>query len=153
MRDATANRLPNRSAHSHRGGDAPRLLLVEDNQVNQTVAIAMLGVAQCYEIDVANDGYAALARLRERSYDLILMDVQMPEMDGLEATRHIRRLATGASALPIIGMTAHAFAEDRDQCLNAGMDDYISKPVNRAQLLEKVSHWLANKHLAAARSR
>ena len=145
--------IASRSAHSHRAGDAPRLLLVEDNQVNQTVAIAMLGVAQCYEIDVANDGYAALARLRERSYDLILMDVQMPEMDGLEATRHIRRLATGASALPIIGMTAHAFAEDRDQCLNAGMDDYISKPVNRAQLLEKVSHWLANKHLAAARSR
>lgn len=129
-----------------------RLLLVEDNQVNQTVAIAMLGVAQCYKIDVANDGYAALDRLRERTYDLILMDVQMPEMDGLEATRHIRGLASAASDLPIIGMTAHAFAEDRDQCLNAGMNDYISKPVNRTQLLEKVSHWLANKHLAAARS-
>jgi PAS domain S-box-containing protein len=148
---SAANDLP--SGRTGRAvNTAARLLLVEDNQVNQTVAIAMLGIAQCYKIDVANDGYAALARLRERTYDLILMDVQMPEMDGLEATRHIRRLTSAASDLPIIGMTAHAFAEDRDQCLNAGMNDYIRKPVNRAQLLEKVSHWLANKHLAAARS-
>lgn len=131
---------------------APRLLLVEDNQVNQTVALAMLGMAQRYNIDVAKDGYAALARLSERAYDLILMDVQMPELDGLEATRRIRRMQNGASALPIIGMTAHAYAENRDQCLAAGMNDYISKPVNRAVLLEKVSHWLAQSHQSAAPS-
>ncbi len=111
--------------------------MVEDNQVNQTVALAMLGIAQCYNIDVAKDGYAALANLGERTYNLVLMDVQMPELDGLEAIRRIRRMRNSASALPIIGMTAHAFAEDREQCLAASMNDYISKPVNRALLLEK----------------
>jgi CheY-like chemotaxis protein len=120
----------------------PRLLLVEDNAVNQTVALAMLQMARRYRVDVAKDGYSALARLTEQRYDLILMDVEMPEMNGLETTRRIRRMTTGASALPIIGMTAHAFAEDRDRCLAAGMDDYISKPVDRRQLLEKISRWL-----------
>jgi CheY-like chemotaxis protein len=122
---------------------APRLLPVEDNQVNRTVALAMLGMAQRYNVDVAKDGYAALARLGEQAYDLVLMDVQMPELDSLEATRRIRCMQTPASALPIIGMTAHVFAEDRDECLAVGMYDYISKPVNRVILLEKVSHWLA----------
>jgi len=122
---------------------APRLLPVEDNQVNRTVALAMLGMAQRYNVDVAKDGYAALARLGEQAYDLVLMDVPMPELDSLEATRRIRCMQTPASALPIIGMTAHVFAEDRDECLAVGMYDYISKPVNRVILLEKVSHWLA----------
>jgi len=128
-----------------------RLLVVEDNIVNQQVAKGLLeGLG--HHVDVAANGIEALEAVRNLPYDLIFMDMQMPQMDGLEATRHIRRLTSAASDLPIIGMTAHAFAEDRDQCLNAGMNDYISKPVNRAQLLEKVSHWLANKHLAAARS-
>jgi len=139
---------PSASLHT----STPRLLLVEDNQVNQTVALAMLGMAQRYGIDVAKDGYAALARLSEQAYDLVLMDVQMPELDGLEATRRIRCMQSGASALPIIGMTAHAYAEHREQCLAAGMNDYISKPVNRALLLEKVSHWLAQSRQTAAPS-
>ncbi len=129
-----------------------RLLLVEDNHVNQTVTLAMLGMTQEYEIEIATDGSAALARLRNQPYDLILMDVQMPEMDGLEATRRIRQLESDAAAVPIIGMTAHAFPEDRERCLAAGMDDYISKPVDRALLLKKVRHWLAHGYRAAAPS-
>lgn len=128
---------------------APRLLLVEDNAVNRTVALAMLQMARRYRVDAANDGYSALARLAEERYDLVLMDVEMPEMDGLETTRRIRRMTTGASALPIIGMTAHAFAEDRERCLAAGMDDYISKPVDRRLLLEKISRWLGQRDRAA----
>lgn len=133
----------------HAAPSAPRLLLVEDNHVNQTVAIAMLGTLHQCRIDVANNGHAAIAKLSDRSYDLVLMDVQMPEMDGLEATRRIRCLTNKAASLPIIGMTAHAFAEDRDECLRAGMDDYISKPINRALLLEKVTHWLSGRTTAA----
>jgi CheY-like chemotaxis protein len=71
------------------------------------------------------------------------MDVQMPEMDGFAATAQIRALDSGSCQSPIIGMTAYAFAEDRDACLNAGMDDYISKPIKRTDLLEKVDYWLA----------
>ncbi|MGY9056913.1 MAG: response regulator [Alphaproteobacteria bacterium] len=72
---------------------------------------------------------------------MVLMDVQMPELDGLEATRLIRALAGEIADVPIIGMTAHAFAEDHEACLQAGMDDYISKPISRKLLLEKVRHW------------
>lgn len=129
-----------------------RLLLVEDNHVNQTVTLAMLGMTHQYTIDIATDGFAALARLRNQPYDLILMDVQMPKMDGLEATRRIRRLKSRAAALPIIGMTAHAFPEDRDRCLAAGMNDYVSKPVDQGLLLEKVGYWLAHGDQAVAPS-
>ncbi|GEM_PF-1383281 len=103
-----------------------RVLLVEDNLVNRTVALKMLqklGV----QADVASNGREALLAMEERSFDLVLMDVQMPEIDGLEATRLIRQ--SGARQPWIVAMTAHALQGDRERCLNAGMDDYISKPV------------------------
>lgn len=122
--------------------EKPRLLLVEDNAVNQTVALAILRASLPCEIEVADNGFAAVQMAAKGGFDVILMDVQMPEMDGLEATAEIRAFDGLAGKVPIIGMTAFAFVEDRDACLDAGMDDYVSKPIDRTILLEKINHWL-----------
>ena len=114
-----------------------RILLAEDNAINQKVAIRMLERLG-YRADVAADGHEVLAALKKRPYDVVLMDVQMPEMDGLEATRSIRR---SLSFQPyIIAMTAHAMKGDREECLDAGMDDYISKPVRIEELKAALEH-------------
>ena len=114
-----------------------RLLLVEDNLVNQKVVLAILR-KKGYQIDVANDGREALDKLdASADYHLILMDVQMPVMDGLEATRAIRRESKWEK-IPIIAMTAHAMNGDRERCLQAGMDAYISKPVQPAHLVATI---------------
>jgi signal transduction histidine kinase/CheY-like chemotaxis protein len=117
-----------------------RLLLVEDNLVNQKVVLAILR-KKGYHIDVANDGREALERLNAAAYDLVLMDVQMPVLDGLEATRLIRREARW-DTLPIIAMTAHAMNGDRERCLQAGMTGYISKPVQPAHLVATIERQL-----------
>jgi len=122
---------------AHKGA-VLRILLTEDHIVNQRVALHILE-SQGHSVVVANNGREALAAVAERTFDLVLMDVQMPEMDGLEATAAIRERERGtARRLPIIAMTAHARKEDRDRCLAAGMDDYISKPIRAAKLLELV---------------
>jgi signal transduction histidine kinase/CheY-like chemotaxis protein len=118
-----------------------RLLLAEDNLVNQKVVLAILR-KKGYRIDVANDGREALAKLNSTPYDLVLMDVQMPILDGLEATRAIRREARW-DRLPIIAMTAHAMNGDRERCLQAGMNAYISKPVQPAHLIATIEKQLA----------
>lgn len=110
-----------------------RILLAEDGAVNQRVAVLMLE-SRGHEVTVANNGREAVDRFKSGAFDLILMDVQMPEMDGLEATRTIRGLETGSDRIPIVAMTAHAMRGDRERCLEAGMDDYLSKPI-QAQLL------------------
>jgi CheY-like chemotaxis protein len=104
------------------------ILVVEDNVVNQKVIQILIG-KQGVQADVVSDGPDALARLRERSYDLVFMDVQMPGMDGYELTRRIRADLPPASQPFIVAMTAHAMEGDREKCLESGMDDYISKPV------------------------
>ncbi len=119
-----------------------RLLLVEDNLVNQKVVLAILR-KKGYRIDVACDGREALAKLNSAAYDLVLMDVQMPVLDGLEATRLIRR-ETRWDHLPVIAMTAHAMNGDRERCLQAGMNAYISKPVQPAHLVATIERQLAS---------
>jgi two-component system, sensor histidine kinase and response regulator len=122
-------------------GPRGRLLIVEDNAINQAVArglAANLG----YSCDVAGNGIEALAALERRSYDAVLMDCQMPEMDGFQATAEIRRREGGAPPVPIIAMTAGALVEDRERCLAAGMDDYLPKPVKRAELTRVLDRWL-----------
>jgi signal transduction histidine kinase/CheY-like chemotaxis protein/HPt (histidine-containing phosphotransfer) domain-containing protein len=114
-----------------------RILLAEDNRTNQKVALKVLEKLG-YHVEVANDGEEAVAGLKERSFDLVLMDVQMPRMDGLQATQAIRDPASGVKnpRIPIVAMTAHAMKGDRERCLEAGMDDYVSKPIQRQELAE-----------------
>jgi signal transduction histidine kinase/DNA-binding response OmpR family regulator len=123
---------------------AARLLLVEDNLVNQKVVTAILR-KKGYHIDIANNGREALARLEasERGYDAVLMDVQMPVLDGLETTRIIRRDQRW-ERLPVIAMTAHAMNGDRERCLQAGMNAYVSKPVQPAHLISVIEQQLAS---------
>ena len=117
-----------------------RVLLAEDNVVNQEVAVALLQSAGL-EVDVANDGVEACEMVQQGDYGLVLMDVQMPAMDGLDATRAIRATEKGRQ-LPILAMTANAFAEERQRCLDAGMNDHVAKPVVAEQLFMTLRRWL-----------
>lgn len=119
------------------------VLLVEDNPINQDVAALALEKLGC-AVEVAFDGYQALGRIRSKRYDLIFMDCQMPNMDGLTATRKIREheRTHGAIRVPIVAMTANALADDRDKCLEAGMDDYLAKPVRRSDMLNILEIYL-----------
>jgi two-component system, sensor histidine kinase and response regulator len=120
-------------------GAGCRILLTEDNVVNQRVALRILEKAG-HMVAIAENGKAALRMLEEQTFDLILMDVQMPEMGGFEATAHIReKEELMGRHIPIVAMTAHAMAGDRERCLDAGMDDYLAKPVAAASLLEMVA--------------
>ncbi len=123
-----------------RGLAGARALLVEDNELNQEVAIEFLSEAGL-QVDLAPDGAVALAKVQEQHYDVVLMDMQMPVMDGLTATRAIRRLPA-ARDLPIIAMTANAMAGDRERCIDAGMNDHLAKPIDPQALFAKLRHWI-----------
>jgi CheY-like chemotaxis protein len=105
-----------------------RILLAEDNVVNQKLALRLLG-QMGYSADVAVNGQQAVERIEQQIYDVVLMDVQVPEMDGLEASRRITTKYQPAQRPRIIAMTANAMQGDREQCLVAGMDDYVTKPI------------------------
>jgi two-component system sensor histidine kinase/response regulator len=124
-----------------------RILVAEDNEVNRRVALRILE-KEGHQVVMVGDGKKALEILRVQTFDLVLMDIQMPEMDGLEATRAIRE-GEGQTGkhIPIIALTAHAMSGDRERCLEAGTDDYISKPINARALLD-----LLEKHCPAMAS-
>jgi CheY-like chemotaxis protein len=117
-----------------------RILLVEDNEVNQLVASELLR-QMGLEVDIADDGQVALDKVQAATYDLVLMDMQMPVMDGLTATRRIRALP-GFETLPIVAMTANAMASDREACLAAGMNDHLPKPIEPRELGNCVLKWI-----------
>jgi CheY-like chemotaxis protein len=119
-----------------------RILVAEDNPVNQAVARRLLQ-KRGHIVTTVNNGREALAAVEKETFDMILMDVQMPEMDGLEATRAIRAQERHSGGhLPIIAMTAHAMQGDRELCLAAGMDAYVSKPIAVHELLGAIDHVL-----------
>ncbi|QXE89826.1 response regulator [Geomonas subterranea] len=121
-----------------------RVLLAEDNPVNCEVAHAMMTALGC-QVDVAQNGNQAVSALARKSYDLVFMDCQMPELDGYEATRAIREQERDSGRhTPIIALTAHAMAGSRDYCLSAGMDDFLSKPFNLGQLQELIDRWTSS---------
>ena len=122
--------------------DSPRILMAEDNQINQRVGKLILQRAG-FNIDLVGDGREALEAHKTRPYDLILMDCQMPIMDGFEASRQIRSLDQQQPV--IIAVTANALVGEREKCLNAGMDDYLSKPFQAEQLVAVVKKWMTTR--------
>ena len=128
-----------------------RILVAEDDWVNQEVALELLRETLGFTVDIAPDGVQALDMAIKQRYDLILMDMQMPELDGLGATQAIREIA-GYGEIPIIAMTANAFAEDRARCLDAGMNDFIAKPVEPENLFVIMLQWLRARQPASVSS-
>ncbi len=123
-----------------------KILLVEDNAVNQRLAARLLEAAG-HVVALAGDGREALARLQAEEPDLVLMDVQMPVMDGLQAAAEIRARERGTQRhLPVVAMTAHAMSGDRERCLAAGMDGYVTKPIDARHLLETIDELAAARH-------
>ena len=122
------------------------MLLVEDDKINQLIGRTMLEASGC-EVTLAEGGAAAIQATDERKFDIVFMDCQMPNVDGFEATARLRTreraAADGAARLIIVAMTAHASQEDMERCLDAGMDDYLSKPFTRTQLTGMLEKWLA----------
>jgi CheY-like chemotaxis protein len=115
-----------------------RILLAEDNKINQKFANVLLSKAG-HNVVVAENGHQAVDAVRRSTFDVVLMDIQMPELDGVQATRQIRALPGSERSIPIIAMTAHAMAGAREEYLAAGMNDYISKPIQSALLLSKLA--------------
>jgi len=128
-----------------------RVLVAEDNPVNQMVVVRMLELCGV-DVHVANNGVEALEKIQSERYHLVLMDCAMPEMDGFEATRRVRQLTSGPTpaSVPIVAVTANAMAGDRERCINAGMDDYLPKPISRAELADKLKYWIGSDRASLA---
>ncbi len=137
------------SLNVNRNFNGYRILLAEDNSANRLVAVEMLSQSG-FSVDTVKNGEEAVQAVQEKDYSLVLMDIQMPRMDGFEATRRIREVELRSNddgvkpvgAIPIIAMTANAMAGDREECLAVGMDDYISKPIDRFQLINTLDKWI-----------
>ena len=146
LQSATSTRQPSKEPTQTQNGErtsnrALDILLVEDNRVNQIVASSMLRKLG-YRVDLAENGERAISALKQKTYDVVLMDCQMPVLDGYEATQRIRQHPEWAS-LPIIAVTANVMQGDKDDCLTAGMNDYITKPYNKHELQAMIEHWAA----------
>lgn len=119
------------------------MLLVEDNEINQIIAVEMLKM-EGYDVDIAANGRQAIDMLEKRDYALVMMDIQMPVMDGITATREIRKNKRFEN-LPIIAMTAHAMTGDREKSIEAGMNDHVTKPIEPELFFEVLHKWLGVK--------
>ncbi len=113
------------------------ILIAEDNLDNQDLMRDVLEMFR-YKLDVANDGAEAVEKWKKNRYDLIIMDIQMPNMDGFQAAREIRKLENGRNRIPILALTASVLTNDIQECFKAGMDDYVSKPINLDDLEKKI---------------
>ena len=125
--------------------EAPLVLVVEDSPINRVVAMGVLE-REGYRAHAVNDGHEALDALQTTRYDAVLMDCQMPGLDGYQATRQLRTRENGGHHTPVIAMTAHAMTGDREKCLAAGMDDYITKPIRAQTLTETLQRWIRPDH-------
>jgi CheY-like chemotaxis protein len=119
-----------------------RILIAEDNLINQKLVLQLLK-RHGHQVDVAANGEEAVELFRRSPYPLVLMDAQMPEMDGYEATRVIRSLERGEKRAIIIALTANVMSGDRDRCLEAGMDDYLAKPIQTHEFYDSINSWIA----------
>ena len=128
---------------------AIRILLAEDNAINALLTRTLLEADGCH-VEVVEDGNLAVDAVRVNKYDMILMDMRMPNMDGLEATRKIRTLSNASKAIPIIALTANAFDDDRNACFDAGMNDFMTKPVSAEELQQMVQTWTSSSNSQAA---
>ncbi|NVO05122.1 MAG: response regulator, partial [Rhodoferax sp.] len=137
---AAAPAEPNPMQALQRAFAGRRILMAEDDTFNQEIGRIVLEDAGLV-VDMANDGNAAVAMAAARAYDLVLMDMQMPHLDGLDATRQIRQMP-GGQGIPIVAMTANAFAEDRTRCIEAGMNDFVTKPIDPQVLYQALLRWL-----------
>ena len=126
-----------------------RILLVEDNYVNQQVALAILNKNNL-QVELAMNGVEAVELAQKHDFDLVLMDVQMPEMDGYEATQHIRNLPGARGRVPIVAMTANAMQGDREKCIASGMNDYVAKPLDIGVLMKKMVQWIPTQSVGEA---
>jgi signal transduction histidine kinase/CheY-like chemotaxis protein/HPt (histidine-containing phosphotransfer) domain-containing protein len=139
-RPAVSQARPPHSGPAAAPAGSTRILLAEDNDINRMLAVTLLEEAG-YEVECASNGVEAVEAASTRDFALVLMDVQMPEMDGLEATRRIRNLASPMAKVPIVAMTANAMRSDQDLCLEAGMDDFVSKPIEPESFLTIVARF------------
>ena len=140
----SGNAVPTAENQTDKGADNParglHILLAEDNLFNQKVTCGILQLLGC-QVSLAVDGAQALAMVQDGEFDMIFMDCDMPEMDGYESTRRIRQIPGAALSVPIIALTAKAFSQDREACLEAGMNDFMTKPVNKEQLDRMLAMW------------
>ena len=117
-----------------------RILIVDDNAGNRL--LLQYNLEGYFDVDFAGNGLSALDKFAQNRYDLILMDVHMPDMDGIEATKRIRELEVNQNRTPIFAVTSNMFREQKEKCLDAGMDDYIVKPIHAKALVERINHYL-----------
>lgn len=143
--------LPAEIGDDFSDGPPLRILVAEDNRVNQLLMLGILN-KRGYRADVVANGQEAVVAVQNIPYDIVIMDSQMPVMGGIEATQQIRQLNSDLARIPIIAVTAHALIGDRENFLAAGMNDYVSKPIDKHELLEKIAYWTSKKRAAEARA-
>ena len=142
--ESTEAAEPEQPSEASKGSDGPiRILLAEDNAINALLTRTLLE-AEGHVVETVEDGLLAVEAMKTSSYDLIFMDMRMPNMDGLEATRKIRAMSNVSKGLPIIALTANAFDDDRNACFDSGMNDFMTKPVSAEELSEMVKTWTKN---------